>query len=239
MKKLLLADVVKHNRRHLMAGFLFASGLAISATALAVPINADFGFKGHVITSTTFGAASGQSGYWNNITAFSTPSGIVDIGGNATSVAITVTAGTMAGISGLFPLDDANALMEDNFFSSSGRSWTISITGLSGTLFDIYLYEPHHSAVGTGSGMVEGITFSNINGNFVGGTFVLDSNYLLLSGVTITGGTLTVTGAQSGTYSGIAGIQVVPLAAVPEPGTLGLLTAGLLGLAFAKRSKTA
>ena len=135
MKKLLLADVVTHNRHHLMAGFLFASGLAISATALAVPINVDFGSAGHVITSTTFGAASGQSGYWNNITAFSTPSGIVDIGGNATSVAITVTAGTMAGISGLFPLDDANALMEDNFFSSSGASWTISITGLSGTLF--------------------------------------------------------------------------------------------------------
>ncbi len=238
MKKLLLADVVTHNRRHLMAGFLFASGLAISATALAVPINVDFGLKGHVITSTTFGAASGQTGNWNNITAFSTPSGIVDIGGNATSVAITVTAGTMGGIFPL-PTGDANALMEDNFFSSSGASWTISITGLSGTLFDIYLYEPHHGAVGTGSGTVEGIAFSNINGNFSLGTFVLDSNYHLLSGVTITGGTLTATGSQPGTHSGIAGIQVVPLAAVPEPGTLGLLTAGLLGLAFARRSKTA
>ena len=201
--------VPKAVRRHLMAGFLFASGLAISATALAVPINVDFGSAGDVITSNTFGAASGQSGNWNNIIALGTTSGIVDIGGNATSVAIEVTADTMGGLFGLPPPppppDDANALMEDNFFSNSGRSWTISITGLSGTLFDIYLYEPHHSAVGTGSGMVEGITFSNINGNFVGGTFVLDSNYLLLSGVTITGGTLTVTGTQP-----------EPTAALPE-----------------------
>lgn len=87
------------------------------------------------------------------------------------------------------------------------------------------------------SGTVNGIAFSNIIGTFGEVTFVLGSNYHLLSSVTIAGGTLTATGSQPGTFSGIEGIQIVPITDVPEPGTLAIFAPGFAGLGFKRRRK--
>jgi hypothetical protein len=95
----------------------------------------------------------------------------------------------MNAFSGL-PPGTANALMENSLYSFPGNSWGLSMTGLLEGICDIYLYDPHNSAVGTGSGNVNGISFANINGNFGTGAFVQGTNYHLLSGVSITGGTL-------------------------------------------------
>jgi hypothetical protein len=221
--------------RHALRVLLCAGALLAPDTASATPLNVDFGsgnaFGGGAPPGAGFGAASGQAGVWNNIVAFNTPSGIVDVDGSATGVSISISADDMGGVDHLSP-GDANDLMEDNFFSF-GSSWSFSLTGLTDGLYDVYLYEPHHSGVSSGSGSVNGSAFSNINGNFSSGIFVLGSNYHRIDDVAVVGGTLSGVGSST-SFSGLAGLQIVP---VPEPGSAALLGLGLTGLAASGRKR--
>ena len=58
--------------------------VSVANPALAALVNIDFGAgfggNGGNAPSSTFGAASGQTGAWNNITAFGTTFGLLDIG---------------------------------------------------------------------------------------------------------------------------------------------------------------
>jgi hypothetical protein len=236
-----LRDAVKNLSGSLyLIAVLLAGSFAGWNTASAEALNLDFGsgsfsVGGIRVPSNTFGAASGQTGAWNAISAFSTPSGVVDVSGSSTSVAINIAAVTMGGYMTTtgFPLDPT-ALVEDNFY---GYSWTVSITGLHNGLYDVYLYEPNHPDVGTGAGTVNGVAFGNINGNF-SGTFLLGSNYHRLSGVLVSGGQLlaSVTSGAVPVYGGLAGMQLVP-APVPEPETYAMMLAGLGLLGFASRRR--
>lgn len=204
-------------------------------TASAEALNLDFGsgsfLTGIRIPSNSFGAASGQTGAWNAISQFSTPSGVIDVSGAATSVAINITAVTMGGYmttTGFPP--DPTALVEDNFY---GYSWTVSVTGLHDGLYDVYLYDPNHPDVGTGAGTVNGAGFGNINGNF-SGTFQLGSNYHRLSGVLVSGGLLLASVTSGTVYGGLSGMQLVP---IPEPETYAMMLAGIGLLGFAARRR--
>ncbi len=210
--------------------------LLVVNSAHATPLNFDFGSMGG-LPSAGFGAASGQTGTWNKITQLATNSGIVDIYSNTTSVEVTIVA-SIAGNSPL-PVGDANNLMEDNFYSRIGESWSISITGLTDGMYDVYLYEPHNPNVGTGSGSLNFNAFTHINGNFYNGSFVQGSNYHLLSNVDVTGGTLTANGSQPRGYSGLSGMQIVSgqQAPVPEPATMFLFGTGIAGLAAVSRRR--
>lgn len=224
------------SRIHIMVGVLFATGLVTVNTTFATSLNLDFGLSGGV-PSSSFGAASGQMGNWNRITAFNTVSGIVDTSGSATSVTLAISAMSMGGGAGL-PDGDGNNLMEDNFHSGPGNTWNLSMTGLENGTYDVYLYEPHNNLVGTGSGEVNGSAFSDINGNFLSGVFIEGSNYHLLSGVAVSGNILGFASSLSD-YSGLAGLQLVQ-APIPEPSTFGLFAVGLALLSYlgAKRRVT-
>lgn len=101
--------------------------LLLAAEASAIPLNLDFGAQFALRKpAASFGAASDQAGVWNAITAFETPSGIVDLAGGATNVAVSITATFMEGLHQcqVFPFTDGCPLLENNFYSWGDEGWT-------------------------------------------------------------------------------------------------------------------
>jgi hypothetical protein len=218
-----------------IAAFAFF-GCVTPATAASIYI--DFGtYNG--APSSLFGAAAGDPGVWNNVLR-GVPSDLLDTDGNASGVRVSVIAtsdGTGAGSTG-----DAALLMNDNFYSSAG-AWSVSFSGLDDGIYDLYLYDPANRAVSTGSGTANGVGFASINGAF-SGSFTLNADYLLLSGIVVKGGLLTAGATEPGAMSGLAGLQLVATelapTTVPEPNLAVLLACGLVMLAGLKlRAPTA
>jgi hypothetical protein len=208
-----------HFRKSLLPGLIAVTGLfATAAPALASSLYIDFG-SSSAAPSSLFGAAAGTAGVWNNVSGLGTVADLFDAFGVRTDVDVTVSAESADGTGG-GGTTDAYRLMQDNFYSTPGKTWSVWLSGLTDGLYDVYLYEPMNMFLGTGTGAVNGQTFSNINGNF--------------------GGTLSATGGETGALSGLAGLQLVdrrpsPTTPVPEPGTLLLLSAGLAAAGVRRR----
>lgn len=224
-----------------VAASMFALA-AVVTSAQAMPLNIDFGSGGGLpAPSNAFGAAAGQAGNWNVITAFSTPSGIVDLSGNTTGVSISIFAESMTGLFGGGP-GDASHLMRDYFHSSDfGGAWGLTISGLDNGTYDVYLYDPAPIGIGTGLGMLSGIAFPNISHEF-SGVIGANAHFILLTGISVTDGTISANGG-GGFPSGLAGMQLVQApdnnANVPTPGSLALLGLGLFGIGATRRRKAA
>jgi hypothetical protein len=220
--------------RRLVLAALLVVLLATGRTALALAINIDFG-SANPAPSSAFGAASGEVGVWNNIDEMGPSFPLVDTAGDPSGASISVLMGGMIGFGEGGGSLDANLLMTDNFFIGAGNSWSFTISGLPDGLYDVYLYEPSNTVVGTGNGTVNGDAFANINGGFSGGVFSEGSNYHRLEAVLVTGGLLNGTGTDPSGFSGLAGLQLV--SAVPEPASLTLLAAGIGLLATLRRRR--
>lgn len=230
-------------KRALIAVAIFFA-IGAGRPAFAGSFNIDFSpFNG--VPGDTFGAAAGQAGVWNFIASLGVPVGLVNLAGISTPATLTVStvSGGFGGNGASF--DDPTALLYDHFLAFANEAWTVTIMGLANSTYDVYLYEPANVSVGSGAGTVNGVAFSDINGNY-SGSFIEGSNFHLLESVTVSANTLTVAGTGGG-FSGLAGIQLRDTqsamgpgpAPVPEPASLALLGGGLLVIAYRYRRQRA
>lgn len=191
---------------------------ALAPLGFAQAINIDIGSTQFGVPSNGYGAASGQTGVWNQVQSPLAQAGaaLVDVSGGATSVVLSAQSSSGGSIPD-FAFDNAQtsgddqALMDD--LSDCGNSaWTIS--GLSNGLYSVYVYA---WAPDSPTGFFSAVTLrdGNFGTTIVGGMnwagFHNPGNYVF-DRVEVTGGQLIVDIAQSqATPSSLNGIQVVPI----------------------------
>jgi hypothetical protein len=205
--------------------------VAFATTGLAQDFNVDFSshFAG---PAATFGAAASQPGTWNVITAAG-PTTLLNLNGTSSAASISVTVAAVSGFGtfngfGGSHTGDLQALLDDNFFSTLGAHWSLTISGLSNGLYDFYYYAPSNGSVDTGPFTVNGIAASSIAGDD-SSPLTEGLNWEVMHDVSVTNGTMTVLSTDTGTGPlGLAGLQI---AVVPEPSTVCLLGIGIIGLA--------
>jgi hypothetical protein len=140
---------------------------------------------------------------------------------------------------GEFPVPSPGSeagLVTQGDFSNLGASMTFSITGLIiGNVYSIQFFEPYWSAnynttytdplsdsVTLATGCSTGCSGTPATPQFVTGTFTAD------------GTSEVITISDPGSYAIFAAADVFD-ASAPEPQTIGLVAAGLMGLAFRRR----
>ncbi len=185
-------------------------------------LNIDFG-KGKGTPDARYGAA-GPAGNWNTIDELGLTENLVDASGNLTSVSI-FTDGTGAnggtGANEICPCSDQQALLSDNFWKTGG-GWSLTVQGLAQGVYDVYLYAPSHK-MQTGFIDIEGMTLNSLPGGI--GSFDEGVNWRLVQGLELDG-TLAVSNAVGGgTWTGLAGLQIV---GVPAPATGVVFVIGLV-----------
>jgi len=219
-----------------------ATVVGVGSIASAQQLNIDFGDDVLGLPS-TYGAAAGQVGSWNDVGDLGLTSDLVGLSGSATDVDVTVTAANFNAIL-LAPTGNDQVLLNDALFDASDvGSWSIEFEDLDAGLYDVYVYAPNidtiSSTIGTGPFTVNGTAVADLLGAT---TLILNTSYAIVSGVSVSGaGTLTLasTGPGGSDFIGVSGIQLV---SVPEPSSLALFSAGALGLlgyGRQRRKKTA
>jgi hypothetical protein len=195
-------------------GALSISGAGVGFSGLAglqlVPleptgVNIDFGtLKGE--PSAAYGAASGQAGAWNQAGLGATA--LADLFGLASGVSVTVAADTGTGNVGGSPVNDDERLLNDNFYSSGGVPWSVTVSGLPDGTYRVFLYAPSHTSVPSGTMMVGGTPVAELPGSATA-SLVEGTSWAKVT-VEVSGGALSISGAGVG-FSGLAGLQLVPL----------------------------
>ncbi|MCG8450813.1 MAG: hypothetical protein MI725_14690 [Pirellulales bacterium] len=217
---------MKHNVLGLVT-FVAASAV-FAQVASAAGFNVDFGddFTG---LPSTYGAASGQTGTWNDVSANGT---LQDITGTATTVSVTLIVGNPSGQINSATTND-EILLGDNFFFSSG--WNVDFANLPDGLYDVYYYAPSNGAVSTGVFTINGATQTELPGD-PGSSLSLGTSYDFLSGVSVVGGTLSLasTGGVLESNFGLAGLQLIP---VPEPASFILFAVGCVAAPRMRRRR--
>jgi hypothetical protein len=220
---------------HVLASVAFAVTLFQTHNAFALLINIDFDQSiAARRPSDGFGAASGQAGVWNQIRRGST-SNLLDINGNVTTADISVSALSSAG-QAFFPTNDAQRLLNDNFFSSVSSvpsDWFVTITEIQNQVYDLYLYAPTNSLVSTGLMTAMGTSLPELLGNDLG--LLVKGESWIRTQVDVIDGTLSISGTPDGASRGFAGLAGLQLMPVPEPETSILIGLGLATLVYWRR----
>lgn len=196
--------------------FLLVLVSLLATAASAQDFNVDFG-GAFGSPASTFGGAAEQPGFWNDLDAIRTFD-LLDLGGGATAASLMVAANTAQGEGTSGSDSDAAKLLDDHFHDCvDPDEWSLAFSGLQDGLYDVYLYAPSNSAVGTGDMVVGGATVAEIPG----APAPLDQgeNWVRVP-ATVTGGTLEIRG-DGGAFNcvGLAGVQLDHLDATPPPDT--------------------
>lgn len=207
--------------------------MAVAGTASAQSLNIDFGqLKG--MPSNSYGAASGQIGYWETITSLGMTSGIRGLSGSPTSVDLNLIADRIDdGVGYDSALPNVSETFSDYFYSNANIDWTIQITNLENGNYTVFVYAPKTQYVTTGAFEVAGNLVNDLYGaetdtlvhgidfNFVN-NMVVDNHYIVIDATTLNG------------FRGISAVQLVHV--VPEPTVFTLLPFGLW-LLFRRRRR--
>ncbi len=216
------------------SGKLLVTGTGVGNTGLAgiqvvpapepVGFNVDLGTK-YGTPVVTYGAAAGQLGAWNlaglGVTA------LTDVNGGTLGVDVNVTAGGGTGGVGAVPTNDDELLLNDNVFTAVGGGWSVDFTGLPDGDYLVHLYAPSNSAVATGALNVGGTLIAGIPGT-VSSTLIEGVSWARAQ-TSVVGGTLAIAGTGPGN-TGLAGIQLVPIAAAESYCAAGSSASGCQAL---------
>jgi hypothetical protein len=199
-------------------------------------VNVDFGT---VIgaPATSYGAAAGQTGKWNQVGLG--PTALVDPSGGGSGVMIDVSA-SFEDDEAPAPSDDDAFLLKDYFHSGSSLGWDVVLSGLLPGDYVAYLYAPSKDQVPTGDMIVGGVAVASLPGDGWSkgypGSNLIEGTSWASAQVTVSGDTLAIscTLETFGCHSGLAGLQLVP---APEPGWIALMASGLSGLCLLAQTR--
>jgi hypothetical protein len=206
--------------------------------------------QGNAVTGTAGVVAQAN---WNNVNAGGAATGsssslLYSDGSAASGVSVSWSAPDT--YSANYALNNGNETLLSNFLDSTPATGsTVSITGLSGGTYDLYIYiagDQGSPAIRGGTYDINGTAFTlynngtadSANGDFslASGDGVTAGNYFE---TTITGTSLTVTttathGTDSFLRAPIDGLQLV---AVPEPSTWAMMLGGVGMLGIFRRRR--
>lgn len=212
------------------AAVVMLAGTAASASSL---INIDFSTD-FTSPAATYGAASGQVGFWNAIPMMTANVGIPlnDISGAPSGASITTPvtqfdfSSNNVGTSG-----DDQALMDD-FLDLGGAPGndTFTVTGLAAGNYQVYVYAwaADNATFITGAS-VNGSPSANSGGAWPGG-FAAGVTHNVFNVTLTPGQPLVITTTNVTGFGSLNGIQIIP-----TPGALALL--GMGGLAASRRRR--
>ena len=173
----------------------------------------------------SYGGAAQVPGTWNAIATTGTTAGLVGTSGSATSVFLTLQAESASGTTGIDNGYPDGRLLGDNFYSSDGMNWSITVGGLPDGRYDVYYFQPAYELVSTGEFTVGDRRAEPLTSH--GLTLVSGVTWDAVRDVQVVGGELSIVSASIAGYRGLAGLQIV---AVPEPSVFGVFAVGLLAL---------
>lgn len=231
------------NRRSLTRlSVLAVQALGLISVAQAQSFNVDVDiFNGNPLggagaPSPGFGAAAGQTGFWNALPAqIINGFGLLDVQGNATGVTVNCTgSGGAFGFNNPSNGGDFNLLLNDaDAIGTGGLTYTLN--GLAPGTYRIFTYSVRPNVtVGSSDITVPGavVPTVHVTGVMPGNSFVLGVTHSIHD-ITLTGGALQIRAAgTAGDY--VNGFQIV---SVPEPTTLSLVGLGALMSLRRRRQK--
>lgn len=172
-------------------------------------INIDFG-SNIGTPATSFSGASSQLGVWNSIT--STTTSLVSTAGTEHGVTLTLNANQL-NVTGSYCMMYTNEeyLLCDGFLTNALSTWSITVSGLNDGNYNLYIYaitSDSTSSSETGLMDVNGTPVSSMPGEMY--TALTEYISYVSVPVTVTNGSINISGTSPTENTGLSGLQIIP-----------------------------